>query len=172
MRDRYIVRYFQVKTPFNQFVFSTANNQNIKKGLQLTKSVQTSECFSPAELLPESELACSDAANTKEGILPKIVSSIKNLRPSPIHLSDCKMQSLCYRKCVIYMCKYMENTISKTFCSLRQDLPFQKYTQFFQRVCHILCLTDSHQLNLFFSCHYYFFEVFNNSFSFSPFFFL
>lgn len=48
-----------------------ANNQNIKKGLQLTKSVQTSGCFSPAEL-PESELACADAANKKEGILPKI----------------------------------------------------------------------------------------------------
>ncbi|XP_063008939.1 lebercilin [Melospiza melodia melodia] len=49
-----------------------ANNQNIKKGLQLTKSIQTSGCFSPAELLPESELACADAANKKEGILPKI----------------------------------------------------------------------------------------------------
>ncbi|XP_030913047.1 lebercilin isoform X2 [Geospiza fortis] len=49
-----------------------ANNQNIKKGLQLTKSVQTSGCFSPAELLPESELAYGDSANKKEGILPKI----------------------------------------------------------------------------------------------------
>ncbi|NXC82245.1 LCA5 protein, partial [Cercotrichas coryphoeus] len=49
-----------------------ANNQNIKKGPQLTKGVQTSGCFSPAELLPESELVGGDAANKKEGILPKI----------------------------------------------------------------------------------------------------
>ncbi|NXO81073.1 LCA5 protein, partial [Sitta europaea] len=49
-----------------------ANNQNIKKGPQLTKGVQTSGCFSPAELLPESELACGETANKKEGILPKI----------------------------------------------------------------------------------------------------
>ncbi|XP_056342895.1 lebercilin [Oenanthe melanoleuca] len=49
-----------------------ANNQNIKKGPQLTKGVQTSRCFSPAELLPESELAGGDTANKKEGILPKI----------------------------------------------------------------------------------------------------
>ncbi|XP_012428237.4 lebercilin [Taeniopygia guttata] len=49
-----------------------ANNQNIKKGPQLTKSVQTSGCFSPGELLPESELVCGDTANKKEGILPKI----------------------------------------------------------------------------------------------------
>ncbi|NXB92571.1 LCA5 protein, partial [Vidua chalybeata] len=49
-----------------------ANNQNIKKGPQLTKSVQTSGCFSPAELLPESELVCGDTTNKKEGILPKI----------------------------------------------------------------------------------------------------
>ncbi|XP_059698548.1 lebercilin [Haemorhous mexicanus] len=49
-----------------------ASNQNIKKGPQLTKSVQTSGCFSPAELLPESELVCGDTANKKEGILPKI----------------------------------------------------------------------------------------------------
>ncbi|XP_041268369.1 lebercilin isoform X2 [Onychostruthus taczanowskii] len=48
------------------------SNQNIKKGPQLTKSVQTSGCFSPAELLPESELVCGDTANKKEGILPKI----------------------------------------------------------------------------------------------------
>ncbi|RLW12163.1 hypothetical protein DV515_00000839 [Chloebia gouldiae] len=48
-----------------------ANNQNIKKGPQLTKSVQTSGCFSPAEF-PESELVCGDTANKKEGILPKI----------------------------------------------------------------------------------------------------
>ncbi|XP_030346183.1 lebercilin isoform X2 [Strigops habroptila] len=33
-----------------------ANNQNIKKGVQLTKGVQTSGYFSPVELLPESEL--------------------------------------------------------------------------------------------------------------------
>lgn len=49
-----------------------ANNQNIKKGPQLTKGVQTSRCFSPAELLPESEFASGDTANKKEGILPKI----------------------------------------------------------------------------------------------------
>ncbi|NXH90169.1 LCA5 protein, partial [Edolisoma coerulescens] len=48
-----------------------ANNQNIKKGPQLTKGVQTRGYFSPAEL-PESELACSDTVNKKEGILPKI----------------------------------------------------------------------------------------------------
>ncbi|NXH51842.1 LCA5 protein, partial [Rhabdornis inornatus] len=48
-----------------------ANNQNIKKGPQLTKGVQTSRCFSPAEL-PESEFASGDTANKKEGILPKI----------------------------------------------------------------------------------------------------
>ncbi|XP_061214364.1 lebercilin isoform X2 [Neopsephotus bourkii] len=34
-----------------------ANNQNIKKGAQFTKGVQTSGYFSPVELLPESELA-------------------------------------------------------------------------------------------------------------------
>ncbi|NWS82780.1 LCA5 protein, partial [Toxostoma redivivum] len=48
-----------------------ANNQNIKKGPQLTKGVQTSRCFSPTELLPESEFAGGDTANKKEGILPK-----------------------------------------------------------------------------------------------------
>lgn len=66
-----------MKTQFNSFVFSAANNQNIKKGPQLTKGVQTSGYFSPAELLPESELVCGDTVNKKEGILPKIVSSIK-----------------------------------------------------------------------------------------------
>ncbi|XP_010001405.1 PREDICTED: lebercilin [Chaetura pelagica] len=49
-----------------------ANNQNIKKGVQLTKGVQTTGSFSPIEFLPESELACSDTANKKEGILSKI----------------------------------------------------------------------------------------------------
>ncbi|NXU10364.1 LCA5 protein, partial [Pardalotus punctatus] len=49
-----------------------ANNQNIKKGPQLTKGVQTSGYFSPAELLPESELGCGDTVNKKEEILPKI----------------------------------------------------------------------------------------------------
>ncbi|NXO07344.1 LCA5 protein, partial [Oriolus oriolus] len=49
-----------------------ANNQNIKKGPQLTKGVQTSGYLSPAELLPESELVCGDTVNKKEGILPKI----------------------------------------------------------------------------------------------------
>ncbi|NWS30543.1 LCA5 protein, partial [Polioptila caerulea] len=48
-----------------------ANNQNIKKGPQLTKGIQTSGYFSPAELLPETELVCGDTANKKEGILPK-----------------------------------------------------------------------------------------------------
>ncbi|NWV53002.1 LCA5 protein, partial [Daphoenositta chrysoptera] len=49
-----------------------ANNQNIKKGPQLTKGVQTSGYFSPAELLPESELVTGDTVNKKEGFLPKI----------------------------------------------------------------------------------------------------
>ncbi|NWV81557.1 LCA5 protein, partial [Dasyornis broadbenti] len=49
-----------------------ANNQNIKKGPQLTKGVQTSGYFSPAELLPESELGFGDIVNKKEGVLPKI----------------------------------------------------------------------------------------------------
>ncbi|XP_027500804.1 lebercilin [Corapipo altera] len=49
-----------------------ANNQNIKKGPLLTKGVQTSGYFSPAEPLPESELVCGDTVNKKEGILPKI----------------------------------------------------------------------------------------------------
>lgn len=101
MKGRYIVGYFQVKTQFNQFVFSAANNQNVKKGPQLTKSVQTSGCFSPAELLPESELVGGDTANKKEGILPKIVSSVK-IRDTvqTIDLSDCKMWSLYFRKYV------------------------------------------------------------------------
>ncbi|KFP69836.1 Lebercilin, partial [Acanthisitta chloris] len=47
------------------------NNQNIKKGAQLTKGVQTSGNFSPAKL-PAAELACSDTVNRKEVILPKI----------------------------------------------------------------------------------------------------
>lgn len=49
-----------------------ANNQNIKKGAQLTKGVQTSGYFSPVEFLPESELVCGDTLNKKDGILPKI----------------------------------------------------------------------------------------------------
>ncbi|KFQ44167.1 Lebercilin, partial [Nestor notabilis] len=49
-----------------------ANNQNIKKGVQLTKGVQTSGYFSPVELLPESELVRGGTVNKKEGILPKI----------------------------------------------------------------------------------------------------
>ncbi|KAM9018697.1 lebercilin isoform 3-T9 [Ara ararauna] len=49
-----------------------ANNQNIKKGAQLTKGVQTSGYFSPVELLPESELVCGGTVSKKEGILPKI----------------------------------------------------------------------------------------------------
>ncbi|XP_054051324.1 lebercilin isoform X2 [Rissa tridactyla] len=48
------------------------NNQNIKKGAQLTKAVQTSGYFSPVEFLPEPELVCGDTVNKKEGILPKI----------------------------------------------------------------------------------------------------
>ncbi|NWU83826.1 LCA5 protein, partial [Onychorhynchus coronatus] len=54
-----------------------ANNQNIKKGPELTKGVQTSGYFSPAELLPESELVCGDTVNKKEGILPKIEKEIR-----------------------------------------------------------------------------------------------
>ncbi|XP_061846824.1 lebercilin [Colius striatus] len=49
-----------------------ANNQNIKRGAQLTKSVQTSGYFSPVDFLPQSELVCGDTENKKEGILPKI----------------------------------------------------------------------------------------------------
>ncbi|NXN41966.1 LCA5 protein, partial [Rhinoptilus africanus] len=49
-----------------------ANNQNIQKGAQLTKAVQTSGYFSPVEFLPEPELVCGDTVNKKEGILPKI----------------------------------------------------------------------------------------------------
>ncbi|XP_010138547.1 PREDICTED: lebercilin [Buceros rhinoceros silvestris] len=48
-----------------------ANSQNIKKGAQLTKGVQTSGYFSPVEFLPEPELVCGDTINKKEGILPK-----------------------------------------------------------------------------------------------------
>ncbi|NXU82703.1 LCA5 protein, partial [Xiphorhynchus elegans] len=57
-----------------------ANNQNIKKGPQLTKGVQTSGSFSPAELLPESELVCGDTVNKKEGILPKIEKETQDKR--------------------------------------------------------------------------------------------
>uniref|UniRef100_A0A8C3KFU6 Lebercilin LCA5 n=1 Tax=Calidris pygmaea TaxID=425635 RepID=A0A8C3KFU6_9CHAR len=49
-----------------------ANNQNIKKGAQLTKAVQTSGYFSPVEFLPEAEHVSGDAIHKKEGILPKI----------------------------------------------------------------------------------------------------
>ncbi|NXK18348.1 LCA5 protein, partial [Arenaria interpres] len=49
-----------------------ANNQNTKKGAQLTKAVQTSGYFSPVEFLPEAEHVSGDAINKKEGILPKI----------------------------------------------------------------------------------------------------
>ncbi|NXK80193.1 LCA5 protein, partial [Amazona guildingii] len=49
-----------------------ANNQNIKKGAQVTKGIQTSGYFSPVELLPESELVCGGTISKKEGILPKI----------------------------------------------------------------------------------------------------
>ncbi|NXX48455.1 LCA5 protein, partial [Tricholaema leucomelas] len=49
-----------------------ANNQNTKKGAQLTKGVQTSGYFSPVEFVPESELGSGDTVSKKEGILPKI----------------------------------------------------------------------------------------------------
>ncbi|NWI85277.1 LCA5 protein, partial [Pitta sordida] len=49
-----------------------ANNQNIKKGPQLTKGVQTSGYSSPAELPPESELSSGDTVSKREVILPKI----------------------------------------------------------------------------------------------------
>ncbi|NXF49614.1 LCA5 protein, partial [Oceanites oceanicus] len=55
-----------------------ANNQNIKKGAQLTKGVQTSGYFSPVEFLPESELVCGDTVNKKEGIRPKIEKEIQD----------------------------------------------------------------------------------------------
>ncbi|NXI65949.1 LCA5 protein, partial [Anseranas semipalmata] len=48
------------------------NNQNIKKGAQFTKGVQTSGYFSPVEYPPESELVCGDTVNKKERILPRI----------------------------------------------------------------------------------------------------
>ncbi|KAM4680642.1 lebercilin isoform 1-T4 [Amazona ochrocephala] len=43
-----------------------ANNQNIKKGAQLTKGIQTSGYFSPVELLPESELVCGGTEKETE----------------------------------------------------------------------------------------------------------
>ncbi|NXP49612.1 LCA5 protein, partial [Heliornis fulica] len=49
-----------------------ANNQNIKKGAQITKGVQTSGYFSPTDFVPESQLVCGDTVHKKEGILPKI----------------------------------------------------------------------------------------------------
>ncbi|XP_064020325.1 lebercilin [Pogoniulus pusillus] len=49
-----------------------ANNQNTKKGAQLTKGVQTSGYFSPVEFVPESELGSGDTGSKKEEILPKI----------------------------------------------------------------------------------------------------
>lgn len=122
MKDRYIVEYVQVEAQFNQFVFSTANNQSIKKGPQLTKGVQTSGCFSPAELLPEPELVCGDTANKKEGILPKIVSFIKIGDPiQTIHLLEYKMQSL-FQK----MCKYT--------CVNIQKIQFQKHSVFYDKI--------------------------------------
>nr|XP_009933947.1 PREDICTED: lebercilin [Opisthocomus hoazin] len=48
------------------------NNQNIKKGVQLTKGIQTSGYFSPVEFVPEPELVSGDRVNKKEGILPKM----------------------------------------------------------------------------------------------------
>ncbi|NXA35541.1 LCA5 protein, partial [Eudromia elegans] len=48
-----------------------ANNQNIKKGAQLTKGVQTSGYFSPVEFPLESELVCDEAINKKERNLPR-----------------------------------------------------------------------------------------------------
>ncbi|XP_035177890.1 lebercilin [Oxyura jamaicensis] len=56
-----------------------ANNQNIKKGAQLTKGVQTSGYFSPIEFPPESELVCGDTINKKEGILPRIEKEPQDL---------------------------------------------------------------------------------------------
>ncbi|XP_068257845.1 lebercilin isoform X2 [Nyctibius grandis] len=55
-----------------------ANNQNIKKGTQLTKGVQTTGYFLPVEFLPESELVCGDTVNEKERILPKIEKEIQD----------------------------------------------------------------------------------------------
>ncbi|NXI45588.1 LCA5 protein, partial [Galbula dea] len=49
-----------------------ANNQNTKKGAQLTKGVQTSGYFSPVECVPESQLGCGDRVKKKEEILPKL----------------------------------------------------------------------------------------------------
>ncbi|NXI90542.1 LCA5 protein, partial [Psophia crepitans] len=60
------------------------NNQNIKKGAQLTKGVQTSGYFSPTEFLPESELVCGDTVNKKEGILPKIEKETQDKDPKEL----------------------------------------------------------------------------------------
>ncbi|NXD08157.1 LCA5 protein, partial [Nothocercus nigrocapillus] len=49
-----------------------ANNQNTKKGVQLTKGVQTSGYFSPIEFPLESELVCDEAINKKERNLSRI----------------------------------------------------------------------------------------------------
>lgn len=65
-----------LKCRYVLFLFSTASNQNIKKGAQLTKGVQTNGCFSSVELPPESEFVCDDAVDKKERILSRIVSSI------------------------------------------------------------------------------------------------
>ncbi|NXH16141.1 LCA5 protein, partial [Bucco capensis] len=48
-----------------------ANNQNTKKGAQLTKGVQTSGYFSPVDLVPGSEFVSGDTVKKKEEILPK-----------------------------------------------------------------------------------------------------
>uniref|UniRef100_A0A669QF85 Lebercilin LCA5 n=1 Tax=Phasianus colchicus TaxID=9054 RepID=A0A669QF85_PHACC len=55
-----------------------ANNQNIKKGAQLTKGVQTNGCFSSVELPSESELVCNDAVDKKERILSRIEKEPQN----------------------------------------------------------------------------------------------
>ncbi|XP_042749766.1 lebercilin [Lagopus leucura] len=55
-----------------------ASNQNIKKGAQLTKGVQTNGCFSSVELPPESEFVCDDAVDKKERILSRIEKEPQN----------------------------------------------------------------------------------------------
>lgn len=55
-----------------------ANNQNINKGAQLTKGVQTGGYFSPVELPPESEHVCGDPVDKKERILSRIEKEPQN----------------------------------------------------------------------------------------------
>ncbi|NWU93354.1 LCA5 protein, partial [Upupa epops] len=48
-----------------------ATNQAVRRGAQLTKSVQTSGCFSPVGFPPDPDPVCSDTVDKKEGLLPQ-----------------------------------------------------------------------------------------------------